>query len=125
MINKLAIIGVGLIGSSLSLALKQAGAVGQVFGYGRNRGNLEKGVELGVLDGFELSIADCVRDADVIVVAVPLGAMQPVFAELKPVISNTAIIWFHALYPVIRLQVPSRVVSRLDLQACIKTVASF
>jgi len=92
MINRLAIIGVGLIGSSLSLALKQAGAVGQVVGYGRNRANLQKGVELGVIDSFESSIKDCVQGADVIVVAVPLGAMQQVFAELKPVISNTAVI---------------------------------
>ncbi|TNF86819.1 MAG: prephenate dehydrogenase/arogenate dehydrogenase family protein [Gammaproteobacteria bacterium] len=92
MIDRLAIIGVGLIGSSLSLALKQAGAVGQVIGYGRNRQNLEKGVELGVLDGFGTDIADCVRDADVIVVAVPLGAMQGVFAELKPGVSPTAVI---------------------------------
>ncbi|MBT8433284.1 MAG: prephenate dehydrogenase/arogenate dehydrogenase family protein, partial [Gammaproteobacteria bacterium] len=92
MIDKLAIIGVGLIGSSLSLALKQAGTVGQVVGYGRNRVNLEKGVELGVLDDFESSIKDCVYGADVIVVAVPLGAMQAVFAELKPSIGDTAVI---------------------------------
>ena len=77
MIDKLAIIGVGLIGSSLSLALKQAAAVGQVSGYGRNRQNLEKGVELGVLDAIGESIADCVDGADMIVVAVPLGVGAP------------------------------------------------
>ncbi|MCP4980201.1 MAG: prephenate dehydrogenase/arogenate dehydrogenase family protein [Gammaproteobacteria bacterium] len=92
MIDRLAIIGVGLIGSSLSLALRQAGAVGHVVGYGRNRKNLEKGVELGVLDSFEASIKNCVQDADVVVVAVPLGAMQAVFAELKPSIKSTAVI---------------------------------
>jgi prephenate dehydrogenase len=52
MIDKLAIIGVGLIGSSLSLALKEAGAVRQVIGFGRNQQNLARGVELGVLDDF-------------------------------------------------------------------------
>jgi len=92
MIDRLAIIGVGLIGSSLALALKQAGAVGQVVGYGRNRHNLEKGVELGVIDRFEATIAECVADADVIVVAVPLGAMQQVFAELKSSIRADAVI---------------------------------
>lgn len=92
MIERLAIIGVGLIGSSLSLALKQAGAVGQVVGYGRNRRNLEKGIELGVIDRFEASTAECIADADVIVVAVPLGAMQPVFAELKSNIKKAAVI---------------------------------
>ncbi|HUV20238.1 MAG TPA: prephenate dehydrogenase/arogenate dehydrogenase family protein [Gammaproteobacteria bacterium] len=92
MIDRLCIIGVGLIGSSLSLALKQVGAVGEVVGYGRNRDNLVKGVELGVLDRFESSIAAAVKDADVIVVAVPLGAMQQVFAEIAGAVSSEAII---------------------------------
>ncbi|MDH3218953.1 MAG: prephenate dehydrogenase/arogenate dehydrogenase family protein [Gammaproteobacteria bacterium] len=92
MIDRLAIIGVGLIGSSLALALKQANAVGQVIGYGRNRNNLEKGVELGVIDSFGSSIAETARTADVIVVAVPLGAMRPVFAELKTAVGKNAVI---------------------------------
>jgi len=92
MIDRLAIIGVGLIGSSLALALKQAGAVGQVVGYGRSRHNLEKGVELGVIDRFEATIEESVADADVIVVAVPLGAMQQVFAELKSSVRADAVI---------------------------------
>jgi prephenate dehydrogenase len=92
MIDKLAIIGVGLIGSSLSLALKQAAAVRQVIGFGRNQKNLEKGVELGVLDEYADSIEACVGDADVIIVAVPLGAMRQVFAELKAAARKDAII---------------------------------
>lgn len=92
MIDKLAIIGAGLIGSSLSLALKQAGAVGEVVGYGRNHRNLDKGVELGVLDGYGESIAATVSGADVVVVAVPLGAMQGVFAEIDRVLAPTAVV---------------------------------
>ena len=143
MIDKLAIIGVGLIGSSLSLALKQKAAVGQVIGYGRNRSNLEKGLELGVIDGYESSIEASVRNADIIVVAVPLGAMQQVFAELKPAISIAAIITdvgsakgsvvtaastelgelFNRFVPGIRSPVPRKVASRLALRACIKIAA--
>jgi prephenate dehydrogenase len=92
MIDKLAIIGVGLIGSSLSLALKEAGAVRQVIGFGRNQKNLARGVELGVLDDFTESIEACVSDADVIVVAVPLGTMRKVFTELKSVVKKDAVI---------------------------------
>jgi prephenate dehydrogenase len=92
MIDKLAIIGVGLIGSSLSLALKQIGAVGEVIGYGRNRDNLVKGIELGVLDRFETSVAAAVKDADVVVVAVPMGAMSAVFSELAGKTRNDAVI---------------------------------
>ena len=92
MIEKLAIIGVGLIGSSLSLALREANAVNQVIGFGRNRNNLEKGVEIGVLDGFESSIAETVKNADVVVVAVPLGAMEQVFAELQSSVNEHTVI---------------------------------
>ncbi len=92
MIDKLAVIGVGLIGSSLSLALKQASAVRQVIGYGRNRQNLEKGLELGALDAIGEDIGDCVDGADMIVVAVPLGAMRGVLAEIAPAVGADAVI---------------------------------
>ena len=92
MIERLTIIGVGLIGSSLALALKQSGVVGHVVGFGRNQENLEKGIELGVIDSFESSVASAVKDADMIVVAVPLGAMEGVFQQLKGNISENAVI---------------------------------
>ena len=92
MIDKLAIIGVGLIGASLSLALRQAGQVGQVFGYGRSQENLDKGIELGVLDNYGDSIAATIEGADVVVVAVPLGAMQSVFTEIDATASSEMVI---------------------------------
>ena len=84
MIDHLAIIGVGLIGSSLSLALKKSGYVGRVTGCGRDSRNLQKGIDLGVLDDYSLSPAEAVADADVVVLAVPLGAMRSVLESLKP-----------------------------------------
>jgi prephenate dehydrogenase len=92
MIDHLSIIGVGLIGSSLALALKQAGYVKKVTGYGRNIDKLKLGVQLGVLDCYQTSIADAVKDVDVVVIAVPLGAMDSVFAELAESISETIVI---------------------------------
>ncbi len=82
MIDKLVIIGVGLIGGSLSLALKQAGTVSHVVGCGRNIDNLKRGVELGILDSYTDSITDAVIGADVVVAAVPLGAMTMVFEQI-------------------------------------------
>ena len=92
MIDRLAIIGVGLIGGSLALALRQAGAVGSVIGFGRNRANLDKGVELGVLDHVAESVAECIDGADVVVVAVPLGAMRAVFAEIAPALGARSLV---------------------------------
>jgi prephenate dehydrogenase len=92
MIDRLAIVGVGLIGSSLALALKQAGAVGHVVGCGRSQQNLQKGLELGVIDSYEISISDAVKGADTVVLAVPLGAMQSVFEQIRDVIGDATVI---------------------------------
>lgn len=91
-INKLCIIGVGLIGGSLARALKKAGAVGEVVGTGRDAAHLEKAKSLGVIDTFETDISLAVKDCDMVVVAVPLGAMQSVFEKIAPVITNDMII---------------------------------
>ena len=69
MINKLTIIGIGLIGGSLARALREGGYVNEVTGYGRSVGNLQQAVELGVIDRVEVSLADAVRHADMIVLA--------------------------------------------------------
>lgn len=92
MINRLAIIGVGLIGGSLSLALKKAGQVGEVVGYARTESVRQEALELGVIDRSASSIADAVKDADIIFLAVPMGAMSSVLTELAPHITDRMII---------------------------------
>ncbi len=82
LIQRLCIIGVGLIGGSLARALKQARAVGEVIGAGRREEPLRKALELGVIDRFETGLAAAVATANVVVVAVPLGAMGKVFAAI-------------------------------------------
>ena len=91
-INKLCIIGVGLIGGSLARALKKAGAVGEIVGAGRDVAHLEKAKALGVIDHFETDISLAVKGCDMVVIAVPLGAMQSVFEKIAPVITNDMII---------------------------------
>lgn len=92
MINKLAIIGVGLIGGSLSLALKQANYVKHVVGYARTQSVREEALALGVVDSITDTLADAVADADVIFLAVPMGAMASVLNELSEHIKADAII---------------------------------
>ncbi len=92
LINKLCIIGVGLIGGSLALALKKAGVVGEVVGSSRDVSHLEKAKSLDVIDSFETDISLAVKGCDMVVVAVPLGAMQSVFEKIAPVITPEMII---------------------------------
>lgn len=92
LIQRLAIIGVGLIGGSLARALKRANAVGEVIGCGRNLNNLQQAVELGVIDRYDTNPAQAVTEADMIVVAVPLGTIAPIFAAIRDNLSAQAII---------------------------------
>jgi prephenate dehydrogenase len=87
-INRLTVIGVGLIGGSLARALRAAGQVGEVTGYGRSLGNLQLAQELGVIDRVAVNPADAVREADVVVLAVPVGNMHEILENIASAVSN-------------------------------------
>ena len=92
MIKRLAVIGVGLIGGSYARALRSAGFVEEIIGCGRSRENLERAVELGVIDSYSHDIGKAVEGADLIFLAVPLGAIRPAFEAMKGHLGDTAII---------------------------------
>ena len=91
MIKRLCILGVGLIGGSLALALRRAGYVKEVIGSSRNLAHLQRAVELAVIDRFELDAARAVAGADVIVLAVPLGAMKSVCDQIRASIAEEVV----------------------------------
>jgi prephenate dehydrogenase len=76
---RLAVIGVGLIGGSFALALKKARVVAHVVGVGRSAANLQLAHERGIID----SIAKDAGDADVILVAAPVGQYAAIFKSLN------------------------------------------
>ena len=79
---KLAVIGVGLIGGSFALALKQSKAVSHVVGVGRNPANLELALERGIIDSIAPDPAAAARGADLILIATPVAQFPAVFASL-------------------------------------------
>jgi len=91
-IERLAIIGVGLIGGSLARALRGAGAVGEIIGCGRSVENLELAFDLGVIDGCTRDPAVAVEEADMVFIAVPLGAMRGVFERIQGKLRDDAVI---------------------------------
>jgi len=91
-VRRLSIIGVGLIGGSLARALRRAGAVGHITGIGRGRENLERALELGVVDAWTQDIAAGVGDADMVVIAVPMGMYEAVFKAIAGTLNAGAIV---------------------------------
>jgi prephenate dehydrogenase len=81
-VDAICIIGTGLIGGSLALALRQAGFCREIVGAGRTEDTLIKAVELGVINRYETDIPQAVAGADIVVVCVPLGAMRAVFEQI-------------------------------------------
>lgn len=92
MIRRLAVIGVGLIGGSLARALRSAGKVGEVVGCGRSAGNLERALELGVIDRYSHDPGAAVEGADMVFLAVPLGAMTSSFQAIRDRLAEGAIV---------------------------------
>ena len=86
MIDHLVVIGVGLIGGSFALDLKKKGLVGRITGVGRGRANLEKARELGIIDAIAEHAGEAVADADLVMIAIPVGAMAALFRDIAPTV---------------------------------------
>lgn len=82
--RKVVIFGVGLIGGSFSLALRKAGAVTEVVGFGRRAATLNEAKQLGILDRIGDDVAREVSDADIVLVATPVAQMAEIFKRIAP-----------------------------------------
>lgn len=90
--NRVALIGLGLIASSMFWAMKRAGVVGEVTGYARSGATRDTAREIGLCDRVCDSAAEACADADLIVLCVPVGAMGAVAAEIAPVLKPGAVV---------------------------------
>ena len=84
MLKKIAIFGVGLIGGSFALALKKAGAVEQVVGVGRTAATLARARDLGIIDSISATVADALRDTDLVLIAAPVAQTAAILASIEP-----------------------------------------
>ncbi|ETW12209.1 cyclohexadienyl dehydrogenase [Roseivivax marinus] len=82
--GKVALIGLGLIASSMFWATRRAGLAGHVSGYARSEATRETARRIGLCHEVCESAAEAVADADLVVLAVPVGAMASVAAEIAP-----------------------------------------
>jgi len=90
--NRLALIGVGLIGSSIARAAKLQGAVGSIVATARSPETRRRVAELGIADQVVESNAAAVEGADLVIVCIPVGACGPVAEEIAPYLAPGAIV---------------------------------
>nr|WP_275784664.1 prephenate/arogenate dehydrogenase family protein [Rhizobium gei] len=90
--EKIALIGIGLIGSSIAREIKDKGLAAFVTISTRSEATLKRAEELGLGDRYTISAADAVRDADLVIVSVPVGASGTVAAEISAHLKPGAIV---------------------------------
>lgn len=91
-IGTLTVIGTGLIGGSFAAALKRARAVRRVIGVGRSRRNLAEALKRGLVDEASQNPAAAVADADLVLLATPVGQMGEVMRRIAPRLAPKAVV---------------------------------
>jgi prephenate dehydrogenase len=92
MFEQLGLIGCGLMGGSFALALKRAKLVKRVVGYSRSPSTTERARQLGVIDGTATSALQAVAGADLVLIAVPVGASEPTFKEIRESVTDSMLV---------------------------------
>ena len=82
-----AIVGVGLIGASLGLALKKAGVVNTILGVGRGKENLAQAQKMGAIDSV-VDLVEATKQSDVIVLCMPVAQMRATFEIIEPYLES-------------------------------------
>ena len=92
MIDKICIIGVGLIGGSFAAGLKQSNQAQTIVGFGRHEDSLIKAKSLGVIDEYSLDIATALQNVDMVLIATPVDSFGAVLGLIKPHVTDAVII---------------------------------
>ena len=92
MVDRIAIVGPGLIGGSFALALRAAGFAGHITAIGRNQEALDCAIQRGIANDTSTSIKAAVAAVDLVLLAVPVGAMEPCLAEIAAACRDDTIV---------------------------------
>ena len=92
MFNRVAIIGLGLIGGSIGLALHKVKAAQQINGYDMTKGISNQARKVGAIDQPYSALADAVRGAELVILATPVGAMRSLLQEVAATLSPGAVV---------------------------------
>jgi prephenate dehydrogenase len=90
--GKVVVFGVGLIGGSFALALKAAEQVEEVVGFGRSLATLRQALDLGIIDRVGLNAGQEIADADLVLLATPVGQMPDIMARIEPYLGAATVV---------------------------------
>lgn len=90
--RQLTILGVGLLGGSIGLALRSAGAKCRIIGYGHRRQTLDKALEIGAVDSVEMDAARAVAESDLTILCTPVGTFESLLKKIGPALAAGAIV---------------------------------
>ena len=91
-IDRLALIGVGLIGGSIARAAREYGAVREIVATARSEATRKRVAELGIADQVVATNAEAAKDADLVIICIPVGASGSVAAEIAGALKPGAIV---------------------------------
>jgi prephenate dehydrogenase len=92
LIQRMAVVGVGLIGGSLARVLREKNEVGEIIGIGRSEKNLKKAVELNVIDKYFQDPCAGVQGADLVFLAIPVCSIAKVLAAIAPYLAPGCVV---------------------------------
>ncbi len=90
--DRVTVVGVGLIGASFALSLRQHGLCKSIIGYGRREENLKKAKERGIIDNYSLDVCKACEDADLILLATPVGIFKGITDKIKGSLKRGAMV---------------------------------
>lgn len=90
--KKTAVLGVGLLGASLALSMREKSLTGSIIGFGRSEGNLKNAVAKGIIDSYFLDPVKACEDADLVVFATPVGSFKALARALKGRLRKDAVV---------------------------------
>ncbi len=92
MTQNITIVGVGLIGGSFALALRESGIEARFTGVGRNEQSLRRAVELGIVDNYSTTLPEAVAESDLVLLATPVGSIDSVLEQMAPALPPNTVV---------------------------------
>src|SRR5690349_9167763 len=91
-VERISILGVGLLGGSVGMAVKAGGAKCEVVGYGHRLSTLSRAVEIGAIDRATSDVREAVEGADLILLCTPVGVFESLIMEMGDAVGRAAVV---------------------------------